>query len=64
MSVSDKTLRLQFQQFVLSLLNYFEREKKNNGPLISLSSVQERVANALGISVSTVKRIKARSALN
>ncbi|KAF5307536.1 hypothetical protein FQR65_LT06892 [Abscondita terminalis] len=55
MSVSGRTLRSQSQQFVLNLLDYFEREKENNGPC-----VQERIANALGISPTTVKRIKAR----
>lgn len=36
-----KTLKTQAQQFVLNLLEYFEMEKENGGPLESLSSVQE-----------------------
>ncbi|KAI4455464.1 transposable element-related [Holotrichia oblita] len=58
------TLRSQSQQLILNLLEYFEREKQNDGPLLPLSSVQKRVADALKISLFSVKRIKNRSVQN
>lgn len=39
--IKDRTLKSQSQQLILNLLNYFEREKVNKGPLLSLASIQE-----------------------
>ncbi|CAH1982278.1 unnamed protein product [Acanthoscelides obtectus] len=47
---------------VLSLLNYFQQEKDNGGPLLPLLAVQERVA--LSISLSTITRIQRRLSSN
>lgn len=41
MSPRGKALNSQSQQLVLNLLEYFEREKENHGPLISLDAIQE-----------------------
>lgn len=41
MSAQGRTLHTQAQQFVLNLLQYFEREEENGGPLILVSAVQE-----------------------
>ncbi|KAK4886529.1 hypothetical protein RN001_002800 [Aquatica leii] len=40
------------------------KEKDNGGPLIPLTSVQERVSTALGVSLASVKRIKSEHKLN
>ncbi|KAF5278519.1 hypothetical protein FQR65_LT15668 [Abscondita terminalis] len=48
----------------VEFIGLFRTREENNEPLISLSCVQERVANALGISPTTVKRIKASSKRN
>lgn len=53
-----KVLGSQAQQFVINLLSYFEEEKVNEGPLISITQVRLRVAAALKISSNTVSRIK------
>ncbi|CAH2007851.1 unnamed protein product [Acanthoscelides obtectus] len=45
---------------MLSLLNYFQQEKDNGGPLLPLSAVKEGVAWALNISLSTITRIQRR----
>ncbi|KAF5269529.1 hypothetical protein FQA39_LY08718 [Lamprigera yunnana] len=62
MSAQDKTLYTQAQQFMLNLLQYFKREKENGGPLILVSTVEDHVASALGISEKTVRNIKSRAA--
>lgn len=36
-----KQLKLQSQEFVVKLLQYFQSEKENGGPLISVNCVQE-----------------------
>lgn len=56
-----KQLNSQSQELVLKLLHYFEMEKENGGPLVPINCVQERVSEALGISLSTVSRIKHKS---
>ncbi|CAH2006315.1 unnamed protein product [Acanthoscelides obtectus] len=56
--MKGKTLSSQSQGLVLSLLNYFQQEKDNGGPLLPLLAVQERVAQALSISLSTITRIQ------
>lgn len=43
-----KPLKSQSQQLVINLLDYFEREKTNGGPLESLNAVQDvRILNVL-----------------
>ena len=51
------TIYKQCWQFVLNLLEYFQREKENNGSLCPLTSVQKRVADSLKISLRCVSRI-------
>ncbi|KAK4881177.1 hypothetical protein RN001_004496 [Aquatica leii] len=41
--IQGKTLRSQSRQMVVNLLVYFQQEKDNGGPLIPLTSVQERI---------------------
>ncbi|KAJ8953374.1 hypothetical protein NQ318_023491 [Aromia moschata] len=53
-----KRLNSQAREIVAKLLNYFMAEKENLGPLISVNAVQQRVADALGISLRTVCSIK------
>ncbi|CAH2003276.1 unnamed protein product [Acanthoscelides obtectus] len=62
--MKGKTLSSQSQGLVLSLLNYFQQEKDNGGPLLPLLAVQERVAQALSISLSTITRIQRRLSSN
>ncbi|KAK4872331.1 hypothetical protein RN001_014360 [Aquatica leii] len=62
--IQGKTLRSQSRQMVVNLLAYFQQEKDNGGPLIPLTSVQERVSTALGVSLASVKRIKSEHKLN
>ncbi|CAH2002227.1 unnamed protein product [Acanthoscelides obtectus] len=62
--MKGKTLSSQSQGLVLSLLNYFQQEKGNGGPLLPLLAVQERVAQALSISLSTITRIQRRLSSN
>ncbi|CAH2005541.1 unnamed protein product [Acanthoscelides obtectus] len=62
--MKGKSLSSQSQGLVLSLLNYFQQEKDNEGPLLPLSAVQERVAQALSISLSTITRIQRRLSSN
>ncbi|KAF5284861.1 hypothetical protein FQA39_LY16933 [Lamprigera yunnana] len=38
-----EVLNSQSQMFVIKLLQYFEQEKENGGPLISVLSVQQQV---------------------
>lgn len=47
----------QAREFVVRLRNYFEREQQNNGPLLPLNRIVERVAEALDIGRNTVSRI-------
>lgn len=50
-------LNSECREFVIRLRDYFERENQNGGPLIPLSQVCDRVADALGIGRATVVRI-------
>jgi hypothetical protein len=43
---------------------YFTRERDNNGPLLPVAAVQERVAEGLDISMQTVYRAKKASDTN
>ncbi|CAH2000306.1 unnamed protein product [Acanthoscelides obtectus] len=45
------------RDMVVKLLKYFDREKRNNGPLLPVDAIQERVSHAMGISMRTVSRI-------
>ncbi|CAH1992313.1 unnamed protein product [Acanthoscelides obtectus] len=60
--MKGKTVSSQSQGLVLSLLNYFQQEKDNGGPLLPLLAVQE---GGLGtISLSTITRIQRRLSSN
>ncbi|CAH1992314.1 unnamed protein product [Acanthoscelides obtectus] len=64
--MKGKTVSSQSQGLVLSLLNYFQQEKDNGGPLLPLLAVQE-VCNKGGlgtISLSTITRIQRRLSSN
>ena len=39
----DEFLNPQSQQLVLNLLEYFQNEDENSGPLLSIKAVQRRV---------------------
>ncbi|XP_026740220.1 uncharacterized protein LOC113502754 [Trichoplusia ni] len=55
---SQKTiLDSQSRELVIRLRDYFERERTNGGPLISIDRVVDRVAAALDIGRNTVSRI-------
>lgn len=47
----------QARELVVRLRDYFEREQQNNGPLLPLNQIVERVAEALDIGRNTVSRI-------
>ncbi|KAF5278250.1 hypothetical protein FQR65_LT15739 [Abscondita terminalis] len=53
-----EVLNSQSQMFVIKLLQYFEHEKENGGPLISVLSVQQRVSDTLSVSLRTVQNVK------
>ena len=50
-------LNSQSRELVLRLRDYFERESQNDGPLLPLACVVDRVAAALDISRDTVMKI-------
>lgn len=52
-----RVLKRQSRELVLKLHDYFEQENQNGGPLIPISQVRNRVAAALGISLSSVTKI-------
>lgn len=52
-----RVLKGQSRQLVLRLYDYFEKENQNGGPLIPVSQVRNRVAAALGVSLTTVSKI-------
>lgn len=45
------------RQLIVNLKDYFRRERDNKGPLLPLHAVNERVANALQISMATVHAV-------
>ncbi|KAI4463747.1 ig(immunoglobulin) and lrr(leucine rich repeat) domain [Holotrichia oblita] len=49
------------QELVSRLLMYFEQEKENGAPLLTVDAVHERVANASGISMGTVYNLKLKN---
>lgn len=55
--VKKTILNSESREFVVRLREYFEREYQNGGPLLPLSQVGDRVADALGIGRATVSRI-------
>lgn len=57
MSKRGRTISSQSREFILKLHQYFERESLNGGPLLPVSRVQSRVAEALGIGKKTVFNI-------
>lgn len=48
----------QARTIIASVLQYFERERDNKGPLLDVKKVSERVAAACNISVRTLGRIR------
>nr|XP_015835126.1 PREDICTED: uncharacterized protein LOC107397864 [Tribolium castaneum] len=52
-----KPLNKQSRQMIASLLKYFTKERDHGGPFMSLNDVQERVAEALKVSLRTVNTI-------
>ncbi|XP_074026897.1 uncharacterized protein [Leptinotarsa decemlineata] len=56
-----EALSKQSQQIVASLKDYFEGEHGNGGPLLPLTAVRDRVADALKLSITTVNRIATKS---
>ncbi|XP_031328113.1 uncharacterized protein LOC116159297 [Photinus pyralis] len=48
------------QSLILKLIQYFQREKEAGKTLLPVSAVYDRVCAALGVSLSTVKRISTR----
>ncbi|CAH0395364.1 unnamed protein product [Bemisia tabaci] len=58
-----QVLHPQTREFVFRLIQHFEEEKKNGGPLMDVAKVLERTASALRIGLCTVKRIKKEGSL-
>lgn len=54
-----KVYHSQARTIILSVLQYFERERDNKGPLKDIKKVVERVSDACQVSIRTVGRIKA-----
>lgn len=55
----NKHLTPEGREFLVNVVDYFTREKNNGGPLHSILAVQQRAADCLNISRSTVKRVVA-----
>ncbi|KAF7283824.1 hypothetical protein GWI33_022864 [Rhynchophorus ferrugineus] len=53
----SKTIDIQGHKFIAALIDYFEKERDNVGPLLLVNTVRERVAAGLNITVSTVNNI-------
>lgn len=47
----------QARDIILRVLEYFQKEKENKGPLVSVEKVRVRVAAACGISEKSIQRI-------
>lgn len=58
MATKVGVLHKQSKKLVLNLIDYFIKERENEGPLIPLQQVHERVSEALNISLRTICRIK------
>lgn len=50
-------LSSESREFVIRMRDYFECENQNGGPLLQVSQVRERVADALGIGKATISRV-------
>lgn len=59
-----QTINSQKQQCVLNVREYFEKEKNNGGPLLPLSNVVQRTADAVKISNRTVIKISKKEKLS
>lgn len=53
-----QVLLSQTREILGRVIQYFEQEKQNKGPLLGVSQVLEKGAQALGLGLSTIKRIK------
>ena len=52
-----KSMNSQAREIILRVLEYFQKEKENKGPLVSVEKVRVRVAAACGISEKSIQRI-------
>lgn len=52
-----RTINSRSREMVVKLTEYFERESVNGGPLLPVTQVQNRVAEALGIAQKTIRTI-------
>jgi hypothetical protein len=52
-----KTINSQAREYIIRLQNYFKRERDTDGPLLPLSKVNSRTADALQISEPTLSKI-------
>lgn len=55
----NKPLTPEGRELLLSVVDYFTRERNNGGPLRSVLAVQQRVADCLDVHVNTVKKVVA-----
>lgn len=51
------TLNSQSRELIVKLHDYFQRESQNGGPLLPVAQVQNRVGDALGIGLKTIRTI-------
>jgi hypothetical protein len=52
-----KPLPKRSKEMIASLIEYFTKERDHGGPLLSLKSIQQRVADALKINLCTVSSV-------
>ncbi|KAJ3619094.1 hypothetical protein MTP99_005881 [Tenebrio molitor] len=52
-----KPLPKRSKEMIASLIEYFTKEGDHGGPLLSLKSIQQRVADALKINLCTVSSV-------
>jgi hypothetical protein len=52
-----KPLPKRSKEMIASLIEYFTKERDHGGPLLSLKSIQQRVADALKINLRTVSSV-------
>ncbi|GLV40897.1 hypothetical protein CBL_08471 [Carabus blaptoides fortunei] len=55
-----KVLHSQSQQYLLNVVEYFEKDKENKGPLLPVQDAIERAAQAFKVGISTVNRVTRR----
>ncbi|GLV45974.1 hypothetical protein CBL_02924 [Carabus blaptoides fortunei] len=55
--MAGKVLNSQSQQYLLNVMEYFDKEKENKGPLLPVQAAIERAAQAFKIGISTVNRV-------